>query len=1191
MDCDGDLDGYDRVELPLCPPGPGGLGADCDDEDASINPAAAEDLGTAADDDCDGLYHIHQRVNAPMKSGLWWTSTLVDWSSKDYARLEPFLGTSSIKLKDDVAWDSGELHVGLAVSYASAPAATCTVGVGVDGGPVLSIGSFSTDGEHDFSYSGSPPYTITDLEVTCPASAYPGWVAIDYLSLSNGAYFWPPPGDLEVVYDHTAFPGGGYTTSVVRNHAASGELLAAVNTGGVAWSYDSGSTWWSINGELSGSQLAYGDQLAVYDVLASDVATYWAISGRDFGSYGMAGALYRSTDGGDTWEEADPDVTVDPRDHACGGYKAFAGGQLLAHEQVLGNDYLFYVDHTAGAEGVRAMDADTLADCEPGSGDDGLLDGLPSGEQVAALDSVVVGDDTFLVVGFKTVVDNDSALYLCELDGSCGTTPSASGCFPISDTGWDVRDLETMVVDSQTSLVYAIDAGRRVSTDGLGTCDAHVEGSVYAVQLQPGSTEAVSATVWDTDSSTGSNPNCFASPTTDCPAWLTNSSFATILKEGYGAGELRNKTIDDLGENELTGLALSDDAQTLLTFFRRGTGQSYDVQPVYRADVSTPPVPTTTLAWVPLQDYTSSDALSETDPLGTPGNHEERALVVDPSGAWLSSLDPYDALETWFPVQPVDGVFATSDGESTADVIVNGGMGLYRLPHAQGGAPGWDSPYGDPSIDLDEIPWSWAMEPTGDFQGTVATEVAFCDTCSPGGVDADGLAWATAWDVTMEGLYGAPSSSSTREAADWDCHWDTWGAGGRDVDLVEHAGAGATVWAVLQHQDETSAPTHQAVVKAEVGATDGHEDVRFCFETTSSYLTDGMNSVFSSEEGSYGEWRCDRDPQYDTGGVDSTWPGCSGEETTPGTLLSTATGDYGNPYDVSALEDDADVAVVAFRPFGSTGSYSTRGGLALFYDDGYDMALRELGFPGLSACGSLGEDEVFQGGPMVAIDQPVSWWNSPTDHDLTLYVAITSGSVNVDDDCALLRVEVTPSGETWTAIPIGSNLDPRNACSELTAGRIQGMTLAPWAEDTVFLFGNDSYDGYLCEVDVSDPANPVVVQMANPAGVLRPIRSVAPHPHLVDTLVVGLGGASSELCAVVTCEEPELFQASWRLIPTTGSYRVQWNAYPGAWLINPNVTGLDFDTVGAGIPAVQSFVVATSGSGVLEGLVGWTLSP
>ncbi len=1177
VDCDSDNDGYDRFELPGCPTL---SGVDCNDALAIVNPAMAENLDLLYDDDCDGYTYIYQHLNAPMRSGAWWTSANVDWTSNDYAWFRPSLGTAYIQLKDDVDWDNGELHVGLAASFMTT-GLSCTVGVGVDGGGITGIGSFSSDGQHDFTYAGTPPYTITDLEILCPSASHPG-VRVDYMSLTNAEYYWPPPGDADVIYDGTAFPGGGYTSSVVRNHQVEGELLAAANTGGVAWSYNGGQTWWSINGEQEGSRLEFHDQLAVYDVFASDTGTYWAITGRS-----GAGALYHTSDGGDSWTDVDSTVMVDPRDHACSTQKAFGGGQLFAHVEIL-EEYLFYVDHTAGSEGVRAIDPDSLNLCE--SAGDGLLDGLPANEQVAALDTVVIGDDDYLVVGFKSVVDNGDALYICPIDDTCNSGVT-SGCVPVGGTGWDVRDLETSFIDSTRSLVYVADSGRRTTADGTGDCGTHVEGTVHAVALNAGT--PVTSNTWDTDAAVDPTPDCKSNPSTDCPAWMVNTDFSSILAAGYGSGEIRTKNIDDLGETELSGLALDDDTGTLLVFIRRSVGQNYETQPLFRADVSTPPVDDATLAWVPLQDYYTSDALREEDPLGTPGNAQERALVVDPEGAWPGSLHPYDDLEIFFPVNGVDGVFAALDAGVTPDVIVNGGLGLMRLPHASGGAPGWDSVYGDTSIDLDEIPWSWSMEPSGDFQGTVVSELAFCDTCAPNGVDADGMAWGASWDLSMQGLYGAPVGASDREPGDWDCHWDTWSAGGRHVDLVEDPAGGATVWAILQVQDEESAPTSQAVMKAEVGATDSHEDVRFCWETTSTYVGDPV-AFYTDPLSGDAEWRCDREPEYfDTGGVDSTWAACDPGASNPGQLLTPLSGsDYGNPYGLSVLDDDPDVASVAFRPFLDGATYTTRGGLALFYDAGGDMLLRELAFPGLSACGSLSEDEVFHGGPMVEIDQERSWWNDATDHDLTLYVAITAGTVNVDDDCALLKVEVTPSGETWTAIPIGSNFHPANECSELVAGNIQGLTLAPWADDTVFLYGNTSTDGYFCELDVYDPANPTATQWAWPHDQLRPIRSAAPHPHLVDTIVVGLGGKTSEDCAATACDDLTLYQASRRYIPTAGIYRTQWNAYPGAYLWNPNITGVDFDVDDSGgVHSVRSFWLATSGSGAHEGMVDWTLSP
>ena len=1102
-----------------------------------------------------------------MKTGAWWTALRTTFPG-DYAYMTPSpAGPAVISLKGDFDWDYGELNVSVGVTTGAA-GADCDVEVGVDGGATQVIGTFTSPGQHSFAASSlSPPFTLTDLKVHCDYTGVASAVLVDYVNVLNGEYHWPPPGDHDIAWIDTSFHGGGYSTTVVRSHTVDGELLSAADNGGVLFSDDAGQTWTTINGESWPDKIAHQDQLAVMEVEGTDTNRIYALSAREFGG-ALSGALYETTDLGETWTEVSTSQLAERTWHHCEpDTKAHAGGRHMLSWFGSGlEQFLFVVDHqtSPGVYTYLTSSGSTVA-CDGGAG----LPGLPTDEYVSSLAVVPIGDDDYLAVGYKTVTGNGDAVYLCELDGDC-SSGVASSCVAVSDSGWDVRDIEVDVVDANTTLLYVADAGRR--RDAAGDCETAAEGTVQVVELQSGGGTAT----WNSDESSGSG-DCHGAG--DCPSWL-DASYTSILNgTSYGNGELRVKMSSTGTVQELTGLAFDADSATLMAFVRHGSGRSYDFQRVYKADVTTPPSDASPLiAWVPLQDYSTGETRDDDDPASIDSNHEERADAVVPDSGWLDSLDPYDDLEMWFPVGPEDGLFVEDPETGVVDVVVNGGFGLFRIPESSGTTPGWDSPYGDAAWDLDEIPISWSIGPGSDFQQVVPTTVRFCDSCSPSGKDADGMAWATAWDLTMEYLYGAPLLGSSREPGLWECHFDRWSAGGRDIDLWEAGDGSGTAWAVLWQQ-ASGQPENQAVIKAEFAANDDHTDIEWCFETTDDYHTTGAYDAFWSN----GKWRCDRDPTYFP---TSTWPACDPLTEEPGELLTTATGTYGAPLAIDVLEDSTaagDVALASFSSYHDGSSYSARGGLALFYDSAGDMALHEVPWTAPSACATWTEDEVFEGAPRVAIDQTASTWTDSSDFSVVAYVALT-GAVNTDDGCALLKAEIGPSSTTWTAVPIGSNLT--GACSNLLAGDLQGLTLADWAPDTVFLYGIDHF----CEVDVTDPASPTAADLAFPGGVDRRIVSASPHPHLADTLVVGFGTQAGVGCS--TCEEPALFEAGWRRSGSSGSWKVAWNPYPDTWMANPNVTSVDFDVDETATPySVMSFWVSTSGSGVLEGDDTWSLSP
>jgi len=1172
----------------------GCVALDCNDGDSLVNPDQAEDLATAHDDDCDGLEVIYQMMEAPLGNGAWWNTTNVTFAG-NLAILAPSGGSpATMELKSSFDWEYGELHARVGVADVDGPT-TCTVTVdaGADG---TDTDSFTAEGEHDLSFPDlDAPFTVDSFEISCSHVGPPPTIDIDYVNILNGDFLWQPPRDQEIAYIDADWPLGGNVASVVRTDETGNNLVAASNNGGVALSTDgSGDVWWLINGEIDGQKLDTQDKLRTWEVFAQDEDDIVVLTGTEISST-MYGGLYRTTNSGLGWYElTDVEARADDRFHICTD-KSLAGGKLMTgwidgdSEQVL-----FFGNHdtslgTSKHVGVYGLTSEDTCSIE-------WVADLPATGIVSAMEVTTVGDDDVLIVGFKTI-DEASAepdtLYYCPISGKCGGAPALDvSCLPIAGSeGWDVRDIAVQVVDEDVTLIYAADAGLGLDTAVSSACSRE-EGTVQVVELDA-SGGSVAVSTWDSDTTTSGT--CEAGDFSGCPQAWHDPSDTGLLHEDYrqyydstygkdlGAGEMRlytTSTVDSV--NELTGVALFDDGAQQLLFAIANLSQAYAFPRIYRADVGTDvPEPNDTLPWKPLQDYyTGESVVLDTDDTSADTNPEQRGEAGNDKGTYLRALANHDDRAEVFPDRPVDITFYELPGEDDWEGQVYGFLGIWELPNASGGAPGFDSAYGNPSVDLDKIPFGFSpLSGLGDFQQTTTQDVAFCEGCAVSGINAEGMAFGAVADHGIANYFGPPSSGA-REAGNLECHFANF-TEVRNLDLVEDDTT-ATLWGVYLHAGGDP-PSKRAISKAVITLADEDdvEDWNWCYETSTSGKT-AAPETYVEQAGEH-DWVCKR---HEADTTYPRWPAC--DSSTDGELLDIAATELGNPFDIEALHDDADVALATFYSHASGDTadpYDREGGLVLFYDDSGEMTRDRVPFTMTgTGCTSLDENEFFDGAVTLAIDQASSAWSATaSERDVWAYVG---GSGTATDDCSIFQVHITyDSGieAEWTELPIGSGTD----CSGLGGNKLQGIAAAPWASDRIWAFGEAEGSDSLCQIDALDADNPVLDPMAPDGTTWRRIKHVSPHPYLVDTLLVGVG-VQAEDKGGVTWETLDLFQASWRWFGAAGEVKASWRPYRDSGLYNGNITGVAFDVDESSTPYdVTSIWISTAGNGVWEGSRGW----
>jgi hypothetical protein len=296
------------------------------------------------------------------------------------------------------------------------------------------------------------------------------------------------------------------------------------------------------------------------------------------------------------------------------------------------------------------------------------------------------------------------------------------------------------------------------------------------------------------------------------------------------------------------------------------------------------------------------------------------------------------------------------------------------------------------------------------------------------------------------------------------------------------------------------------------------------------------------------------------------------------------------------LDPDTDIAVAAFRhASGVTDATADNdGGIALLHTyytgTGWVTTLDpvpSLESSGDSRAGSTcadDQDTLFTDQPRLALDAGRSAYADRDNYELYLYATAAGNTADIDDDCKVWFVEdVMASGTrttTWTSIPLEGTGD-----CPLTADHVQGVATAPWAAETVFVFGGRDSGGVgtggVCALSEGTAATPEVVMSESLV-----VTGVAPHPHLSNVLLLGTKWGYSNPDFTDT---PGTYVAE---LSFDGSPTPSWETSH----VTGTVAGYTETLENPGVEAVawapyedwtNEFYVATHGSGPMMGYLEW----
>lgn len=823
---DNDLDGWEDTDTP----------PDCNDTlyiGDGINPGEPEDGLDLIDNDCDGSPSVRREYIGSFETSLMvssdWTLSHASVSSGELhlnpTSTQPGRATF-IPVPD---WDQGEPTVVLSVRSTSSG---CNlIATGSNGGSsvvhALSAGTEAVSLASTLVAGG----TLDLLRLDCAANH--GSAVIDWLTLQNGPYAWPPLNDLAFTFEPTSSPGGGRMV-MVRASEDGSFLFAGSDTGGFAWSTETasrggvtyGQDWVHANGAVG--QWEDGGSLGVWDAWSEDGSEIFVLTGLDMDPQIKDDApidesdvdgLYHSIDLGETWHRADLAEASDDKLGANKDYddcdltgsfdaldawdedagldaKPIASGHLFAEQD--GILYMASLERLVdGGRGLWVRDsAGELCRYEEGTlpntitaEDASTYAGLPSALAIGPV------AEPQLIVGYRVLAgDSDAtvpALYGCpllEYDFLCGD--GFPECHTLEDTGEgenqprDVRDVAPNA--DNPDVLFVVDGGRRPAGDEthpLG-CTA-VEPTVFALAFD----SSGDPWIWDTD---GTDPN---------PSWAGTDYYvedhSACYSQGgtgpvYGAvGELVPPAATGLTSELVTVEVVPDGSYVLTAFPAAANNWDYGCARLFRAVIQEgfdDGAYEETLEWEPVQEWVADE--------GDKGdNARQRRDAMDTQGAWPGEQVP---LAMWAGEYTQDMIFAPAVLSAGSDLVV-AAQNLWIVPAQSGGATGWNSLAA--SKDLDEIPWTLAWHAGHDeFSDSGAAALATCPGCVSVMDDETDAVFATMRDIGARVHHGDIPGLG-RPPADRDCHWTTLGTGGFDVAILP---GGQEVWEVgyNQHFDD-----------------------------------------------------------------------------------------------------------------------------------------------------------------------------------------------------------------------------------------------------------------------------------------------------------------------------------------------------------------------------------------------------
>ena len=1110
-------------------------------------------MGDGVDNDGDGLLDM---IDRPYFRGFWAPGGGFDWttggSTSFNGRSAVFSGSAdTLTLGGTFRWESGAFVVNTETDF-SGGSALCTIEAQNDQGGWQSHAL--TDGfqAHLFDPSfGTPPYDLTLVQVNCAVSS--GSVELEWIEFANGRYGprsggsvsptgWAPARDQSITADAYLVPFGGRETTILRAGRTASDFIAGTDVGGVGYSL-SGTSWSPLNGDAV--DFLDNDDMNVTEVFSLSTEDYWALAGRTQGG-SIYGGLFRTEDSGTTWTELSHSTfspTAATRKAAeCGG-TAHGGGELLV--ETPSGDEILAASHHDNYRGLRVVGVSSGAICSTPS--DPFPD-LPDDGYIGALRVVESGQDGHaLAVGYKArdqAGATSESLWLCDLPSAgyvCGSTWSCSA--ETGSEGLDVRDFDFRDDHSNNRMLFVADGGRRYDS-ATGTCET-IEADVLGWDYDGG------GSLWSLDDTCTPDTGI---PTTSCPtAW--SIGYSEVANNLWGQGNLLPPYTGATQSltHELLSLTIADSSDQIFAFFGPGHATSYRHLRVYRADLPGGVVPVgNTLDWVPLQDASGSDGDAWDK------NRDERDLASSGNDSWMDDQEWREAI---FPNSPVDGLVVT-DLFGNSHLYVAGATGIYRVPAQTGSTPGFDTVYGSSTLDLDELPWELTYADGAQFQSNSVTDVGWCDACTS---TAKGTGVASLLDLGLARIYGEDFGGS-RQRADIDCHFGSWGAQGRTVDHYYYEDGDAStpdevIWMGVGPQSSTS--EGQAVLRSE----DGGET--WCYEGTDSHLSNTLASRLNGNE-----LMCKNQvPAADD------WPPC--DSAGDGDLLEPLAGSrhLGHVFDIQTIAHD--LAVASFWE-GNPGT--TEGGVWVLQGDSGDLSFAydlSTDMATTSAC-SLPADDVFEDVAMLAVHpDDVHTDCSDAANPCRMVVAMW-GSTNTDPDCGAFYVELDQAGgswsSSWTSLPLEAPADP---CS-MTVASINGAVIPPWDTEGAYLYGDSSSGtaGGICRYDLGTLTQDE--EVLPPSVRAIDIQDLAPHPHLARLFYVGVETKRLETCA--TCDDPGIFVVGQRYRADLGTW--VWPAtrlrMSGSGMPSRQASSIDFASYE---DYVDRLVIGTSGSGPIEAAV------
>jgi len=1109
-----DSDGWHDDATPL---------GDCDDNDPPVNPGASEDGMDAVDDDCDGSPAArHDYVTA---MGIFVGEDFVLTRAVQQARgviLTPAGGTASIAFRHDLAWESGADHVLVELS-SDTTTGGCIVRLKETGG--VGVWAPLSVGLNDFA-SGSlqPGDTLDELEISCTGSS--GSARVEWLTVQNSSYEWPPMMELSVSFDDMALPMGGPASAVSMRWAGeSSALLVGSNVGGLAYSLD-GFAWTTANGLAD--EWGRPGELGVWGIVADSLTDVYAVTGdpaRD--NAGDDGGLYWSGNlqsASQSWQPLTTGLEIGTNKHfddcetldGDDPYKGMGSAPVLVE---VGNDLvissqdpdgrgLWFYDESLSAA-CRAYDPAELPTFTSG------YEALPAGAALHTTHYPGTGDAE-LLVGYRVMTDSDTngsqALYLCEDPTGFACGDPALSCRPVTDdrgtpvTVSDVRDVEA---DPNTAGRFLVADGGR-TWDGSGEACSSGESTVFVLEVDANTC----------DQSHGSS---------------TYGDLVRPLPTGRSS--------------ELSGIAIDPSGTWVMAFYPVGAARlSYGCTGLYRvamADLGEGNTP-----WTPLQGHVPGSYVRDAS---------QRAAMVDGGGSWQ---DDQALLEVWAPYSAQEALFVPRTGGGS-DLAV-GSMVMWWVPPEDpvAGELGWDSA-DDGVNDLDDIPWVMGFDASGSFQTLTALAVASCQGCRDF-VDAsrDSVLGGVG-DLGATRLWGRrPTSGETNAAGDIDCHYRSMATRGVSASFWQDPD-GAVVdqaWLAMGNQSDLDDATGMRML---LYSEDGGGN--WCWDGAGvggrDRWFDGTNNedLLCRDRGSY------------------VWPACDTklEDLDPFNLGDACVGSVGR---VTPLADGK--ALLVASP--STSCTGTSEGLWLV-EDGGTTGLKYTRVTGYTDPGtgdtSCDEQTFFARGVVDVVAHPDS---DPTGQVRVFLTGAAPGGT--DRRCGVREVTFTwdtsssETAGTWSWIDV----DPPTGECWLDEPHVRGAALSPDGE-LLFVHGGihnlatATWSGGICTVDLTSSYS--LEQALDPADLQLRIDALLPHPHVEGQ--VFFGGVVDDVCTV--CDEPALWVLQRRYRPADDTWVWSHRRVSGDDLDHPQIRELDWGRVGAAASDLHLDLVYAATAGAFPG--------